>query len=439
MGLHSLQHRGQEGSGIVTTDGEQHYATHKLGLVNKIKEDSIDSLIGTSAIGHTRYATSGPTDKKTLQPFTMKTKFGWLAIAHNGNLTNAAELSAELEKEGSIFQSNSDTEVFIHLIAKKGVDCLIEALPEVLHKVEGAYSLLILNHENIIAVRDPYGFRPLVMGTLDDSLVFASETCAFDLIGAKYKREVFPGEVLIASLDGKNIKSFYPLEQKKLSRCIFEHIYFARPDGNLFGSSVYRVRKDLGKKLAQEQPVDADIVIPVPDSGVPAAIGYSRELKMPFEVGIVRSHYVRRTFIEPKQSIRDFSVKLKLNPIEDEVRNKKVVVIDDSLVRGTTCKKIIRMLRNVGAAEVHVRISSPPTVSPCIYGIDTPTKEELVASYWSKEQICQKIDADSLEYLSLDGLLKVVEYHSGEGFCSACFSGEYPTQKLVNLGIKKAS
>lgn len=433
LGLHALQHRGQEGAGIVSsTEGIPH-ALKKRGLVGDIfTVEELARLPGHQAIGHTRYSTSGGDREENLQPLLLRRSSGWVAVAHNGNLVNAASLTSRLEQMGSIFQSTSDTEVIIHLIARTGEPDLIKALTAALAQVEGAYSLLVMNQNTLIAVRDPHGFRPLVMGTLQSSTVFASETTAFDLIGAAYQREVAPGEMVIVDLEGKEPpRSYFPFHEIRSKKCVFEQIYFARPDSVVFGAGVYETRKALGKRLAFEHPVPhADMVIPVPDSGVYAAIGYSEQSKIPFEMGIIRSHYMGRTFIEPSQSIRDFGVKLKLNPLSGFLKGKKIVVVDDSLVRGTTSKKLIQHLRDSGAAEVHVRISAPPTKHPCFYGIDTPTQKELLASRNSVEQIKNFIGADSLGYISLEGLLDVCESKSNSGFCHACFSGEYPTQSL---------
>jgi len=429
LGLHALQHRGQEGTGIVSTNGTDPFVHKERGLVGDIfTSPVIDRLKGHTAIGHNRYSTAGGNTSENLQPVIMKSSIGWVSIAHNGNLVNASELTRKLEEEGSIFQSTADTEVILHLIAKSGERDLVTALTHALKQISGAYSLLILNKEYLIAVRDPQGFRPLVMGEHNGKPIFASETTAFDLIGAKYQREVEPGEMVVVSLKNefKN-SSIYPFKSTPKKRCVFEQVYFARPDSIIYGSNVYQTRKKLGKRLAEEQPAkNADMVIPVPDSGVYAAIGYSEASRLPFEMGIIRSHYIGRTFIEPRQSIRDFGVKLKLNPVAETIHGKSLVVVDDSLVRGTTSKKLIQHLRNAGAREVHLRISAPPTAHPCFYGIDTPTKKELLASSNSVEEIRKFVGADTLGYLSIEGLLKVAQEKSGEGFCHACFSGDYP-------------
>lgn len=430
LGLHALQHRGQEGAGIVSTEGVNPYVHRRKGLVADVfTNGSLHRLKGHTAIGHTRYSTTGANTMANLQPLLMKSALGWVAIAHNGNLVNATALTSALENEGSIFQSTNDTEVIIHLIARSREKNFPSALISALRQVEGAYSLLVLNQETLIAVRDPYGFRPLVMGNLNGSRIFASETCAFDLIGAQYEREVEPGEMIVVSLQEKGrMESIRPLERAEKKRCVFEYIYFARPDSLLFGDNVHEMRKALGRRLAKEHPTpDAEVVIPVPDSGVPAAIGYAEESSVKFDMGIIRSHYIGRTFIEPRQSIRDFGVKLKLNAVGPALKDKNIVVVDDSLVRGTTSKKIIKMLRDAGAKKVHLRISSPPTTHSCFYGIDTPTRTELLASSESLERIRQFIGADTLGYLSLEGLMDVAGKRAGEGFCHACFSGQYPT------------
>jgi amidophosphoribosyltransferase len=430
LGLHALQHRGQEGAGIVSTDGKTQDVYRKKGLVSDIfTPHALEHLRGHTAIGHTRYSTTGANTIENLGPALLRTSLGWIGIAHNGNLTNAAELAKVLEAEGSIFQSTTDTEVIIHLMARSGRKDLPGALAAALKKVEGAFSLLVLSEEYLIAARDPYGFRPLELGYLEGKPVFASETTAFDLMGARYEREVEPGEMLIISLKNNfSMQSIRPFALKEKRRCIFEYIYFARPDSNLFGENVYEMRKAFGRQLALEQPpLDAEVVVPIPDSGVYAAIGYAEAAKLPFEMGIIRSHYIGRTFIEPKQSIRDFGVKLKLNPVGSAVKGKSVLVVDDSLVRGTTSRKLIQHLRDAGAKKVHLRISAPPTTHSCFYGIDTPNRKELMASSHSVEQIKEYIGADSLGYLSLEGVVKVATERAGAGYCHACFSGEYPT------------
>lgn len=431
LGLQALQHRGQEGTGIVAVDGERYQAIRRAGLVREAFDDTaLGILKGSSAIGHNRYSTTGASTLQNIQPFVMRTRLGMVAVSHNGNLVNAQDLIRSLEKQGSIFQSTTDTEVIVHLIAKHGKN-LIDAVPHALRLVEGAYSLLILNQHHLIAVRDPHGFRPLVMGTMQDrehgdGIVFASESCAFDLIGADFIREVEPGEMIVVDLDTTTYKSYRPFAHSPKTRCVFEHVYFARPDSNLFGAGVYEVRKELGQRLAREQPAEGDMVIPVPDSGLPAAIGYSKESGIPFEMGLVRSHYTGRSFIQPVD--RDLSVRLKLNAIP-AIEGKDVIVIDDSLVRGTTSRKIISMLRETGAKKVHLRIAAPPTIAPCVYGIDTPNKDELLAGRYNTQEICELIGADSLGYLSIEGLLEVAGKYSGDGFCHACFSNVYPTER----------
>jgi amidophosphoribosyltransferase len=434
LGLHALQHRGQESGGIVTSDGEQLYAHRAMGLVqDAFTQEQLGKLPGRVGIGHVRYSTAGGSHIKNAQPIAVNYARGSLAVCHNGNLTNAEELRAELEARGSIFQSDSDTEVFVHLVAASKEIAFEDRIADALSRVKGAYSLLFLTEDAIVAVRDPMGFRPLCLGLLPakkDAHVVASEPCAFDLIGAEYVRDLEPGEMII--IDASGIRSVRPLPPAPQRTCIFEYVYFARPDSKLGGRSVYDVRKQMGRTLAREHPVDADVVIPVPDSGVPAAIGYAAERNVPFEMGLIRSHYVGRTFIEPQQSIRHFGVRLKLNPVEPVLRGKRVVVIDDSIVRGTTSRKIVKMVRDAGAREVHLRISSPPTQWPCYYGIDTPTRRELIASSHSVDEIARYVTADSLGYLSLEGMLAAV---GGENtYCHACFSGQYaipftPTNK----------
>ncbi|NBX91671.1 MAG: amidophosphoribosyltransferase [Proteobacteria bacterium] len=433
LGLHALQHRGQEGAGIVSTLGSRNFLFKKLGLVSEVfSSATLAQLPGTSAIGHTRYSTAGGNAAENLQPIVLRTSLGWIGVVHNGNLVNAKPLAKKLEQMGSIFQSSADTEVIVHLMARSGESDLVKALVASLKQLEGAYSLLVMDQQYLIAVRDPYGFRPLVLGNLNGKPVFASETTAFDLIGAKYEREVDPGEMIIVPHDRPaELISQYPFRQYEQKKCVFEHIYFARPDSVVFGAGVYETRKALGKRLAQEQPASGmDMVIPVPDSGVYASIGFSEESGIPFEMGIIRSHYIGRTFIEPSQSIRNFGVKLKLNPLSGFLRDKKIVVVDDSLVRGTTSKKLIQHLRESGAKEVHLRISAPPTMHPCFYGIDTPTSKELLASRSTIEQMKELIGADSLGFLSLQGLLETCGSSAGTGFCHACFSGNYPTDSL---------
>jgi len=444
LGLHALQHRGQESAGIVTSDGVNLHKYRDMGLVSDIfSEEVLADLPGKNAIGHVRYSTTGSSQLKNMQPIVINYSRGPLAIAHNGNLTNAKTLRDELEEDGAIFQSTTDTEVIVHLIARSKEKKLVKRIIEALMRCKGAYSLMFLTPEYMIAVRDPYGFRPLAMGKLGNSPVFASESCAFDLIEADYEREVEPGEIIVVSQDG--IESFKPFEEVKHAYCVFEYIYFARPDSFLTGRNVYQVRKELGKQLAREHPADADIVVAVPDSGVPSAMGFAEEAGLPLELGLLRSHYMGRTFIEPQQSIRNFGVKLKLNAIREVLNGKKVAIIDDSIVRGTTSRKIVKMIRAAGAKEIHVRISSPPTKFSCYYGIDTPIKEELVANSLDTEEIRKYITSDSLGYLSLEGVMSAVEtskkINGKEHFCDACFTGKYPAEltdqktKYEQLGL----
>jgi amidophosphoribosyltransferase len=424
LGLHALQHRGQESSGIVSSDRQHLYSHREMGLVVDIFDrDTLRKLPGDMAIGHNRYSTSGESEFKNAQPFVVETGFGSLAIAHNGNLVNAMEVRRELERDGAIFQSTMDTEVIVHLMARAEGGELPDRLVSALRRVEGAYSLLLLSSEMLIAARDPQGFRPLVLGHVDGAPVFASESCALDLIGAAFEREIEPGEVVVVR-DGKT-ESFHPFPEEANAHCVFELIYFSRPDSLIFGKNVHEVRKELGRRLAMEADVTADVVVPVPDSGVPAALGYAEAADLPFETGLIRNHYVGRTFIEPRQSIRHFGVKLKLNPVRSVITGRRVVVVDDSIVRGTTSRKIVQMLQEAGAREVHVRISSPQTTHPCYYGIDTPTRQELVAATHDLEEIRNYITADSLKYLSLEGLCSTVCTNQ-ESFCYACFTGEYP-------------
>lgn len=422
LGLHALQHRGQESAGIANSDGKRLRTHRGMGLVTDVFEQStLAKLSGPHSIGHVRYSTAGEPHLRNAQPISVDYFLGAVALAHNGNLTNADSLRRGLEEEGSIFVSSSDTEVIAHLMARSKKPTMPERLFEALSQVEGSYSLLCLSEDTLIAARDPFGWRPLVMGRLDGSVVFASEECAFDLIGATKERELLPGEVVI--VDAKGAHPQKSLQTKPRTFCLFEHVYFARPDSILEGRSVYEARKEMGKRLAKEHPVPLDVVIPVPDSGVPAAMGFSEATGVPYELGLIRNHYIGRTFIEPKQSIRHFGVKLKLNAQRAVLAGRRVAVIDDSIVRGTTSKKIISMIRAAGAKEIHLRIASPPVMWPCYYGINTPTKEELIASSQSLEEIRQFIGADSLGFLSLEGLKKSI---GGDGFCDACFTGKYP-------------
>ncbi len=455
LGLHALQHRGQESTGIVTSDGQQLFAHRGMGhVIDVYSEKQLSCLKGVHGIGHVRYSTSGGSALRNAQPIAINYSRGSLAVAHNGNLTNAELLRQDLEERGSIFQSSSDTEVIVHLIAKSDQTEVVDRVADALQHVKGAYSLVCLTENALIAVRDPMGIRPLCLGRIGSSYVVASEASSFELIDARFVRDVAPGEMLIVTDEG--LKSEFPFAEEPRRSCIFEMVYFARPDATLDGINVYEARKNLGRALADESGVDADMVIPVPDSGVPATIGYAETSGIPFEMGLVRSHYVGRTFIEPEQSIRHFGVRLKLSPIADVIRGKRVVVVDDSIVRGTTSRKIVKMLRGAGATEVHMRIASPPTQWPCFYGVDTPTRSELIASTHSLEEVNQYITSDSLAYLSLDSLTRSVmaakaEVEEGErdsvhpdsrpsrrrlptlktgitsdSFCHACWSGQYP-------------
>src|SRR5438552_13681752 len=436
LGLYALQHRGQESAGIVSTDGKDLYAHRAMGEVEEIfTPEVLNKLPGSASIGHTRYSTAGDKALLNAQPIMIDCNKGKISIGHNGNLTNAAEWRRKLEHRGSIFQTNSDTEVIVHLLARSQARNLSGALGDALNQVEGAYSLLVLTPDELYAVRDPRGFRPLNLGKLGDAWLVASETCAFDLLNAQYVRAIQPGEMVRISRSGIESIRFAP--EKPHQQCIFEHVYFSRPDSIIFGRSVNESREALGRLLAQEHPVDADIVVPVPDSGVPAAIGYALESGIPFRMGLIRNHYIGRTFIEPSQAIRNFGVKLKLNPIRGLIEGKRVVLVDDSIVRGTTSRKIVRMVREAGATEVHVRISCPPTISPCYYGVDTPTREELIASSNTPEEICKFLGANSLGYVSLPALRRAVGDTAGR-FCTSCYTGVYPTD-LVQLEVRESA
>ena len=456
LGMHALQHRGQESAGLVAVDDGRLRRHVAMGLVSdNFNREALAKLPGRSAIGHVRYSTAGSSELRNAQPFLFESVgpgVGQLAIAHNGNLVNAAELRLELEAQGSIFQTSSDTEVIVHLMAKArssdGSADVLSKLMSALRRVRGAYSLIIATHDGrMIGVRDPNGFRPLAIGRLKDAFVLSSETCAFDLVEAEFIREVEPGEIVMIEKGGMTShKLAFSAEHVKTTFCVFEHVYFARPDSLVNGKSVYRAREKMGQKLAQESPVEGDVVIPVPDSGVPAAIGYSKESGIPFEMGLIRSHYVGRTFIEPQDSIRHFGVRLKLSPVRSIVDGKRVVVVDDSLVRGTTSRKIVKMLRNAGAREVHLRISAPPTTHPCFYGIDTPNRSELVAASHTVDEIGRYVTCDSIAYLSHAGMMTSVGSADakGGGYCSACFTGEYPVAlgsqsepALVQLRVAK--
>jgi len=434
LGLHALQHRGQESAGIVSGGPAGLHVHREMGLVADIfTSDVLAQLTGEVAIGHVRYSTAGVSQLKNAQPLSVAYQGGQLAVAHNGNLVNAQVVRRELEAQGAIFQSDSDTEVVIHLIARSKESTFERKVVEAMHQLTGAYSLLFLNGQQMVAIRDPSGFRPLVMGRLRNSYVFASETTALDLIEAEYIREIEPGEMVVVDEEGMRASKVFPSAPRG-GRCVFEHVYFAKPNSTLFGSSVYLTRKELGRQLAKEQPAEADLVIAVPDSGVPAAIGFSQASGIPYDVGLIRSSYVGRTFIEPQQSIRHFGVKLKLAAVREVLKGKRVVVVDDSIVRGTTSRKIVKMLKAAGATEVHLRISSPPTAWPCYYGIDTPSRQELIAASHSTPEIAKYVTADSLGYLSLDGLGEAVGDKEWNNFCNACFSGNYLT-RLDGAGV----
>jgi amidophosphoribosyltransferase len=424
LGLYALQHRGQESAGIVTADGERMRASRAMGHVAEaFDEGALEGLPGHLAIGHTRYSTAGESRLSNAQPFLIDCAHGQIAVAHNGNLVNARELRDELVQAGAIFQTSSDTEVLLHLYARAKAPSIEEALIESVSQIRGAFSLALLTKDRLVAVRDPNGFRPLALGKLGDAWIVCSETCALDLIGATYVRDVEPGELLVISDGG--VRSIKPFPPSRLSQCVFEHVYFARPDSYVFGRSVNDVRTELGRVLAREAPAGADVVVPIPDSGVCAATGYAEEAKLPLRMGLIRNHYVGRTFIQPQQSIRHFGVKVKLNPVRSILEGKRVVLLDDSLVRGTTSRKIVKMVKAAGAREVHLRISCPPTVSPCFYGVDTPSRAELIAATHTIEEIRKYVGADSLAYLSLDGLRAAVGSDQ-QSYCTSCYTGIYP-------------
>jgi amidophosphoribosyltransferase len=428
LGLYALQHRGQEAAGIVTMDGRGEFNGHKaFGLVGDgFTKDILTKLEGNNGIGHNRYSTSGGSRMvQNIQPFSFKTQLGPVSIAHNGNLTNADQLRRELEAQGSIFQSTSDTEVFMHLIARSEKDQLLDRIVEAMKKVKGAYSLVLLTRDRLFALRDPYGFRPLVMGRRGSAVVVASETCALELIDADIEREIAPGEIVEIFPDGF-AKSYFPIQSPRKAFCSFEPIYFARPDSQIFGEEIYNLRKKMGAILAREAHVEADVVIAVPDSGVPMALGYAAEAGLPMELGLVRNHYVGRTFIEPSQSIRDFGVKLKLNPVGSSLRDKRVIVVDDSLVRGTTSVKILRMIRKAGAKEIHMRLGSPPITHSCYFGVDTPERGQLLAAQRNIEEIRDFIGADTLAFLSTKGLREALGSNNCNNYCYGCFNGDYP-------------
>jgi amidophosphoribosyltransferase len=440
LGLYALQHRGQESVGIVTSDGGRLQIHKAMGYVaDTFNENTISRLGGMMAIGHVRYSTAGDSGLKNAQPILIDCAHGEIAICHNGNIVNAQELRESLVRQGSIFQTTSDTEVLLHLYARSQAVSPAAALVESVSQAQGAFSLVLLTRDHLIAVRDPHGFRPLTLGRLGDAYIVCSETCALDLIDAEWVRDIEPGEVFIVGPEGT--RSLHPFAPAPSAHCIFEHVYFARPDSYVFGTSVNEVRTELGRKLADEQPVGADVVVPIPDSGVCAATGFSERSGLPLQMGLIRNHYVGRTFIEPHQSIRHFGVRVKLNPVKSILQGRRVVLVDDSIVRGTTSRKIVRMVRAAGAREVHMRISCPPTISPCFYGVDTPQKSELIAATKSIEEIRRFIDADSLGYLSLEGLLSSVG-PSRRSYCTSCYTGHYPVavpsneQAYLQLALK---
>jgi amidophosphoribosyltransferase len=440
LGLYALQHRGQESAGIVAADGERLRVSRAMGQVAEaFNEQTLEKLPGHIAIGHTRYSTAGESKLENAQPFLIDCAHGQIAVAHNGNLVNARELRDELVRAGSIFQTSSDTEVVLHLYARSRGASVEDALVESIAQIRGAYSLVLLTKNRLIAARDPHGFRPLAVGKLGESWIVCSETCALDLIGATYVRDVEPGEVLVISDGG--LRTIKPFPPQPLSHCVFEHVYFARPDSYVFGRSVNEVRTELGRILARETPAQADVVVPIPDSGVCAAIGYAEEAGLPMKMGLIRNHYIGRTFIQPQQSIRHFSVRVKLNPVRSILEGKRVILLDDSIVRGTTSRKIVKMVKAAGAREVHLRISCPPTISPCFYGVDTPSRTELIAASHSIDEIRRYVEADSLAYLSLEGLRRAVGDQQGS-YCTSCYTGIYPVafprdeQAYLQLALK---
>jgi amidophosphoribosyltransferase len=431
LGLYALQHRGQESAGIATADGHSISNIKGMGLVSEIfTDDVLAKLKGSMAIGHTRYSTTGDSALLNAQPIRVESTKGLIAIAHNGNLVNLGNLRVQLERQGAHFQTTSDSEIIVQLIAHSQATTLVDAIADSLSQVDGAFSIVMMTRDRVFAARDPRGFRPLSMGRIKnesgpDTIVFASESCAFDLLHAKFERDVAPGELVMVTEDGVTSRQYAEPNQ---SSCIFEHVYFARPDSRIFNRWVQDSREEMGRQLARESHVEADLVVPVPDSGVTAAIGYAAESGVPFRFGLIRNHYVGRTFIEPEQKVRDFGVRLKLNPVRNLLAGKRIILIDDSIIRGTTSRKIVRMVRGAGATEVHLRISCPPTISPCFYGVDTPRKSELIAANQSVEEICKFIEADSLAYLSLDGLKHACDGGEGNTYCVACYTGVYPTQ-----------
>ncbi|MBI3949489.1 MAG: amidophosphoribosyltransferase [Acidobacteria bacterium] len=426
LGLYALQHRGQESAGIVACDGKELTAKRGMGYVSEVfNEENLEELEGRLAIGHVRYSTTGAVSLREAQPFLVSYHGGQIALCHNGNMPRALKIRQQLEREGAIFQSTSDTEVALHLVARSQAAHFLDALIDALTQLDGAYSMLMATPHSLMAVRDPRGFRPLSLGQLNHSYVFASESCAFDLIGATLLRDVEPGELIV--VDEHGLQSYFPFKRERPAQCIFEHVYFSRPDSVVYGRSVSQSRSQLGRLLAREHPVEADVVVPVPDSGVAAAIGYAMESGIELCFGLIRNHYVGRTFIEPKASIRHLRVKVKLNPVRDLLEGRRVILVDDSIVRGTTCREIVQMVRAAGAREVHFRISCPPTISPCYYGIDTPRKQELIAAQHTVEEVRQFIGADSLGYLSYESLLDACGDAANTRYCTSCFMGKYPT------------
>jgi amidophosphoribosyltransferase len=426
LGLYAMQHRGQESAGIAAADGHRVLVSKDMGYVADVFDPArLASLTGQSAIGHTRYSTAGDSALSNAQPILIECTHGQIAIAHNGNLVNAQELRDHLVRLGSIFQTSSDTEVILHLYARSRAATIEDAIVESVQQIRGAFSLVLLTPDRLIAIRDPHGFRPLALGKLGDAWVACSETCAMDLIGATYVRDVEPGEVVVVGPHG--LRSIRPFLTERLAHCVFEHVYFARPDSYVFGKSVNEVRTNLGRILARDAPVDADVVVPIPDSGVCAAVGFAEESGIPMRLGLIRNHYVGRTFIQPQQSIRHFGVRVKLNPVRSILEGKRVVLVDDSIVRGTTSRKIVRMVKAAGAREVHMRISCPPTISPCFYGVDTPRRSELIAATHTLDEIRRYLDAESLSYLSLEGMLEAVG-NGRQSYCTSCYTGQYPVE-----------
>ncbi len=435
LGLYALQHRGQESAGIAASSNGKMHLEVGMGLVADVFSDvRLKKLPGNIAVGHNRYSTTGVSRVKNAQPCLIEYSGGTMAMGHNGNLVNASEIRKELGAAGAIFQSTNDSEVIVHLMAQSRRNSFVDRAVAALSQVKGAYSIVLMSENELVAARDPQGFRPLCLGKLDGAYIVASESCVMDLVEAEFVREIEPGELILINQFG--VKSFYPFQKAPTKQCVFEHIYFSRPDSYLFGHSVYSTRKLMGKALAREKPVEADVVVPVPDSGVISAMGYSEETKIPFQMGLIRNHYVGRTFIEPQSQIRNFGVKVKLNAVKPVIEGKRVIIIDDSIVRGTTSKKIVRMLREVGAREVHVRISSPPTTHSCFYGIDTPTKGELIASNMDIDQTCKYLGADSLHYISLEKMLEIFGEQKDD-FCAACFDGRYPVDVTGSDGNTK--